>query len=96
MCLFNLVGSLCTLMPLTLVSAHGKVFDPTVTPPFGLVEVKCYDTDSVAEVKHLTRVRGQAILNESQLLLAGSGPAASKIMRKDLIILRNYYKIRIS
>ncbi|CAL9685252.1 unnamed protein product [Knipowitschia caucasica] len=36
-------------------SPDGRVYDPSENPQFGLVEVKCCDTNTISEVKHLTK-----------------------------------------
>lgn len=46
-------------------SPDGKVVDPTEDPPYGLVEVKCPDIDSITEAKHIALSGGQAKLRKS-------------------------------
>lgn len=54
MCLFTLVCSLCTLVPVQMAKF--------LTQLHLLDWWKCCDTDSVAEVKHLQQDKGQATL----------------------------------
>lgn len=46
-------------------SPDGRVFDPKVTPPFGLVEVKCSIKDNINEVDHINMLEGKAKLKTS-------------------------------
>lgn len=57
MCLFTLVCSLCTLVPVQMAKF--------LTQLHLLDWWKCCDTDSVAEVKHLQQDKGQATLKKN-------------------------------
>ncbi|KAG9261431.1 hypothetical protein AMEX_G5000 [Astyanax mexicanus] len=46
-------------------SPDGKVVDPTENPPFGIVEVKCPNVDSIAHVHHVRLAGGKAHLKKS-------------------------------
>lgn len=53
-------------------SPDSRVYDPSESPPFGLVEVKCSTKNDVSQVAHLKMQDGNA-----SLILAGSGPIGS-------------------
>lgn len=46
-------------------SPDARVFNPCEIPSFGLAEVKTCNVESVAQVKHLTTVKGQACLRKT-------------------------------
>uniref|UniRef100_A0A1A8U7H2 YqaJ viral recombinase domain-containing protein n=1 Tax=Nothobranchius furzeri TaxID=105023 RepID=A0A1A8U7H2_NOTFU len=43
----------------------GRVYDPTESPPFGLVEVKCTTKSNASQVAHLKDDSGNVILRQS-------------------------------
>uniref|UniRef100_A0A1A8RJT9 YqaJ viral recombinase domain-containing protein n=1 Tax=Nothobranchius rachovii TaxID=451742 RepID=A0A1A8RJT9_9TELE len=61
----TVIANLTSTAPLLGAIPDGRVYDPTESPPFGLVEVKCTTKSNASQVAYLKDDGGNVILRQS-------------------------------